>query len=116
MKTSDKASLENFYKMTFCLTDFLFYQKYFLATKIIDKYQCQSGCYNITWDIGHGQMPFLQDFEGMFFLQSAFISPIIFVTNIDFFMKRCLIRFLLERDCLCGEFDTGGFQNGFFLK
>ena len=57
--------------MTFCHTDFLFYQRYFLATKIVDKDQCQSGCSNITWDIGHGKMPFLQDFEGMVFYKTS---------------------------------------------
>ena len=53
------------YQMTFCQKDFFFYNTYFLATKIVDKSRCQTGCSNLTWDIGYGRMPFLKDFEGM---------------------------------------------------
>ena len=61
--------------MTFCQKDFFFYNTYFLATKIVDKGQCESGCSNLTWDIGYGRMPFLKDFEGMYFKSLAPYSP-----------------------------------------
>ena len=54
--------------MTFCHKDFLFHQEFFLATKIIDKEQCENGCFNITWDVGNAKMPFLEDLEGRAFL------------------------------------------------
>ena len=62
--------------MSFCQTDFLFYQRYFLATQIIDKDHCQTGCSNITWDIGHGKMPFLHDLEGMVPLRVDVLEPL----------------------------------------
>ena len=51
----------------FCSKDFLFFKKYFLAIKITDKKKCEIGCSEITWDIGFGRMPFLKDFEGLWF-------------------------------------------------
>ena len=51
--------------MSFCHKDFLFHQEFFLATKIIDKEQCENGCSSITWDVGNAKMPFLGDLEGM---------------------------------------------------
>lgn len=53
-------------EMTFCQKDFFFYKTYFLATKIVDKNQCDIGCSSLPWDIGYGKMPLLKDFEGMF--------------------------------------------------
>ena len=53
-------------EMTFCQKDFFFYKTFFLATKIVDKNQCEIGCSSLPWDIGYGKMPFLKDFEVMF--------------------------------------------------
>ena len=61
--------------MTFCHKDFIFHQEFFLATKIIDKEQCENGCSNITWDVGDAKMPFLEDLEGMVFLLHSNIMP-----------------------------------------